>query len=158
MPQRGSHRLAAAAAAIKQENNQVLRGLGHGRFSQDRSVSKKSTVRSCGKKNDIKKNRLSTRFGPLSKKNADLKPQDQEIETFRGPTPKVGIDVAVAIIVVPRFWGVVIIDGPCCWQRRGFIINDGPWRMAKYQKKIKKSMLPLKILRISCLVPGGQLN
>ena len=30
--------------------------------------------------------------------------------------------------------------------------------LAKYQKNVEKSMLPLKNLRISCLVPGGQLN
>ena len=30
--------------------------------------------------------------------------------------------------------------------------------VTKYQKNIEKSMLPLKNLRISCWVPGGQLN
>ena len=30
--------------------------------------------------------------------------------------------------------------------------------LTKYRKNIEKSILPLKILRISCWVPGGQLN
>ena len=30
--------------------------------------------------------------------------------------------------------------------------------LAKYQTNIEKAMLPLKNLRISCWVPGGQLN